>query len=68
MRWLAQEQLEEKIDEDAAAAAEEARFRLAEMMEGGRLTEILGSHISGVPTETVLAMTHTRIWGGGAML
>lgn len=64
MRWLAQEHLEEKIDEDAIAAAEEAKFRLAEMMEGGRLAEIFGSHISGVPTETVLAMTHTRIWGG----
>ena len=60
----AQEHLEEKIDEDAIAAAEEAKFRLAEMMEGGRLAEIFGSHISGVPTETVLAMTHTRIWGG----
>ncbi len=29
-----------------------------------RLLEIFGEEIAGVPTETVLSITRTQVWGG----
>ena len=38
--------------------------QLAAMMSGGRLQEIFGDKIAGIPTETILALTKAQVWGG----
>ena len=58
--------LNSSILELAASAA--AKSQLAAMLTGGNLREIFGSEIAGIPTETVLAITQSQVWGGGAML
>lgn len=72
MRWLAQEQIEDKIQNsiqlsDLISSAD-AKAKLGEMMDNGNLQEIFGDTIAGIPTETILAMTRAEIWGAGAVI
>ncbi len=67
MRWLTQEQIEDKIQNsiqlsDLISSAD-AKAKLSEMMDSGNLQEIFGDAIAGVSTETVLAMTRAEVWG-----
>ena len=48
--------------------ASAAKSQLAAMLNNGNLREIFGSEIAGIPTETVLAITQSQVWGGGAIL
>lgn len=48
-------------------SAAAAKARLAYMLRNGNLLEIFGDKISGVPLESVLAMTQAQVWGGGAL-
>lgn len=72
MRWLAKEHLSKerlegviqdsmRISDLNATAA--AKTELNRMLSNGRLREILGSEIAGMPVETVLAITRAQIWG-----
>ena len=49
-------------------SARAAKSRLARMMNEGDLQSVFGDEIAGIPTETVLAITQSQVWGGGAML
>lgn len=68
MRLLVEKQIQRHIQASELAASAAARSRLAAMMSGGTLREIFGSEIAGIPTETVLAVTQTQVWGRGSML
>ena len=60
-----------RMEQDPASellSATAAKVRLADMLKNGNLLKIFGDEISGVPTETILAMTQAQIWGGGAIL
>lgn len=63
MRWLAKEQIKDSIEAASMAEAADAKARLAEMMNNGRLQEIFGDTVAGTPTQTVLAITKAQIWG-----
>ncbi len=64
MRWLTKKQRSDSIrDSVQEADLAEAKSRLAKMMEDERLQEILGEKIAGIPTETVLFITKTQVWG-----
>lgn len=63
MRWLAKEQIKDSIEAASLAEAADAKARLAEMMNNGRLQEIFGDTIAGMPTQTVLAITKAQVWG-----
>ncbi|MCI9511459.1 MAG: hypothetical protein HFG13_03650 [Oscillibacter sp.] len=67
MKLLVEKQIQRHIQASEAAASAAAKSQLASMLSGGRLQEIFGSEIAGVPTETVLAITQSRIWSGGAI-
>ncbi len=47
----------------AASAAQAAKLRLAELMDGGGLAERLGDTVAGVPVEEVFASTRAEVWG-----
>ena len=68
MKLLVESQLERKWQASELLSAAAAKSRLADMLKNENLLEIFGDEISGIPTETVLAMTQAQIWGGGAML
>ena len=67
MKLLVEKQIQRHIQASEAAASAAAKSQLASMLSGGRLQEIFGSEIAGVPTETVLAITQSQIWSGGAI-
>ena len=67
MKLIAEEQIQRQIQASDLLSAAAAKSRLADMLKNGNLLEIFGDEISGVPTETVLAMTQAQIWGGGAV-
>ena len=68
MKLIEEEQLQRQIQASDLLSAAAAKARLADMLKHGNLLEIFGDEISGVPTETVLAMTQAQIWGAGAIL
>ena len=68
MKLLVESQLERKWQASELLSSAAAKARLADMLKNGNLLNIFGDEISGIPTETVLAMTQAQIWGGGAML
>ena len=68
MKLLVESRLERKWQTSELLSAAEAKARLADMLKNGNLPEIFGDEISGIPTETVLAMTQAQVWGNGAML
>ena len=68
MKLAVEKQIQRHIQASELAASAAAKSQLAAMLTGGNLREIFGSEIAGIPTETVLAITRTQVWGGGAML
>ena len=68
MKLAVEKQIQRHIQADQLAASAAARSQLAAMLTGGNLREIFGSEIAGIPTETVLAITQSQVWGGGAIL
>ena len=68
MKLAAEKQIERHIQASQLAASAAAKSQLAAMLTGGNLREIFGSKIAGIPTETVLAITQSQVWGGGAIL
>lgn len=68
MKLAVEKQIERHIQASQLAASAAAKSQLASMLTGGNLQEIFGSEIAGIPTETVLAITQSQVWGGGAML
>ena len=68
MKLAAEKQLQRHIRASELAASAAARSRLAAMLSGGNLREIFGSELAGVPTETVLALANSQIFGLGAVI
>ena len=68
MKLAVEKQIQRHIQADQLAASAAAKSQLAAMLTGGNLREIFGSEIAGIPTETVLAITQSQVWGGGAIL
>ena len=68
MKLAVEKQIQRHIQANQLAASAAARSQLAAMLTGGNLREIFGSEIAGIPTETVLAITQSQVWGGGAIL
>ena len=68
MKLAVEKQIQRHIQADQLAASAAARSQLASMLTGGNLREIFGSEIAGIPTETVLTITQSQVWGGGASL
>lgn len=68
MKLAVEKQIQRHIQTSELAASAAAKSQLAAMLTGGNLREIFGSEIAGIPTETVLAITQSQVWGGGAML
>ncbi|MEY8575935.1 hypothetical protein AALD01_16520 [Oscillospiraceae bacterium 21-37] len=68
MKLAVEKQIQRHIQADQLAASATAKSQLASMLTGGNLREIFGSEIAGIPTETVLAITQSQVWGGGMML
>ena len=68
MKLAAEKQIERHMQASQLAASAAAKSQLAAMLTGGNLLEIFGSEIAGIPTETVLAITQSQVWGGGAIL
>ena len=68
MKLAVEKQIQRHIQASELAASAAAKSQLAAMLTGGDLREIFGSEIAGIPTETVLAITQSQVWGGGAIL
>ena len=68
MKLAVEKQIQRHIQADQLAASTAAKSQLAAMLMGGNLREIFGSEIAGIPTETVLAITQSQVWGSGMML
>ena len=65
MRLAAENQLRRHMQASDLLSAGAAKSQLAGMMNGGNLKAVFGDEIAGIPTETVLAITRARVWGGG---
>ncbi|MBD5101776.1 MAG: hypothetical protein HDT27_03605 [Subdoligranulum sp.] len=63
MKRLVESQIEHRQQASNAAAAAAAKAQLAAMMNGTDLKAIFGPEIAGVPTEEILALTQTQVWG-----
>ena len=68
MKLAVEKQIQRHLQASELAASAAAKSQLAAMLTGGDLREIFGSEIAGIPTETVLAITQSQVWGGGAIL
>ncbi len=68
MKLAVEKQIQRHIQASELAASAAAKSQLAAMLTGGNLREIFGSEIAGIPTETVLAITQSQVWGGGTIL
>ena len=68
MKLAVEKQIQRHIQASELAASAAAKSQLAAMLTGGNLREIFGSEIAGIPTETVLAITQSQVWGGGVIL
>ena len=68
MKLAVEKQIQRHLQASELAASAAAKSQLAAMLTGGNLREIFGSEIAGIPTETVLAITQSQVWGGGAIL
>lgn len=60
MRYLAKEQIKDKMQAADFVASMEAKAQLEKMMKDGRLEEIFGEKIVGVPTQSILALTREQ--------
>jgi len=68
MKLAVEKQIQRRMQASDLLSASAAKSQLAAMLTGGNLREIFGSEIAGIPTETVLAITQSQVWGGGMML
>ena len=68
MKLAVERQIQRKMLASELAASVAAKSQLAVMLNGGDLLDIFGNEIAGIPTETVLDITRTQIWGGGTIL
>ena len=68
MKLAVERQIQRKMLASELAASVAAKSQLAAMLNGGNLLDIFGNKIAGIPTETVLDITRTQIWGGGTIL
>ncbi len=68
MELIVENQINRHMQNSKLLSAASAKAWLAEMMSGGKLQAIFGDEISGIPTETVLAITRAQVWGGGAII
>ena len=68
MKWVAEKQMQQHMQAFDLFSSNTAKSRLAEMMNTKNLQEIFGDMIAGIPTETVLAITQSQVWGGGTIL
>ena len=64
MKLAVENQIQRHMQASDLLAASAAKSRLASMMNSGNLQAIFGDEIAGIPTETVLAITQTQVWGG----
>ena len=67
MKLIVENQIQRQIQASDLLSATAAKARLADMLKNGNLPEVFGDEISGVPTETVLAMTQAQVWGGAIL-
>ncbi len=67
MKLAAEKQIHRQMQASGQLSASAAKSRLASMMSGGNLQAVFGDEIAGIPTETVLAITQTQVWGGGVI-
>ena len=63
MKRMVQSQIEYHRQASDLAAAAAAKAQLAAMMNSTDLKAIFGAEIAGVPTEEILALTQTQVWG-----
>ena len=68
MKLAVEKQIQRRMQASDLLTASTAKSRLAGMMRAGNLQAIFGDEIAGIPTETVLAITQSQVWGGGAIL
>ncbi|WP_322172873.1 hypothetical protein [Acutalibacter caecimuris] len=68
MKLAVERQIQRKMLASELAASVAAKSQLAVMLNGGNLLDVFGNEIAGIPTETVLDITRTQIWGGGTIL
>lgn len=68
MKWVAEKQIQQHMQAFDLFSSNTAKSQLAEMMNTKNLQEILGDMIAGTPTETVLAITQSQVWGGRTIL
>ena len=68
MEQVVKKQIKDKLLASDLAAVAAAKSRLAAMLSSGNLQKIFGDEIAGVPTETVLAITQSQVWGDGSIL
>ena len=68
MKLAAEKAIQRRMQASDLLSASAAKSRLSDMMNNGNLKAIFGDEIAGIPTETVLAITHAQVWGGGAVL
>ena len=68
MKLAVEKQIQRRMQASDLLSASAAKSQLAAMLTGGNLREIFGSEIAGIPTETVLAITQSQVWGGGTIL
>ena len=67
MKLAVEKQIQRRMQASGLLSASAAKSRLASMMIGGNLQAVFGDEIAGIPTETVLAITQTQVWGGGVI-
>ena len=68
MKLMAELQIQRHIQASSLLSAAAAKSQLAGMMRSGNLQAVFGDEIAGVPTQTVLAITQSQVWGSGAIL
>lgn len=68
LQLMIQHQQADKIQDRNLAAAAAAKAQLAAMLRNENLPTIFGDEIAGIPTETVLSITQTQVWGAVAIL
>lgn len=68
MKLVVRQQMENALQASDLAASASAKSQLAAMLNGGKLQDIFGDEIAGIPTETVLAITKSQVWGGSGIL
>ena len=68
MKLAVEKQIQRRMQASDLLAASAAKSQLASMMNSGNLQAIFGNEIAGIPTETVLAITQTQVWGGTSIM